>query len=107
MIEAVRQQRLDAVLLWSICPETFSFVAHEALAANALIVTGEDSGNIARIARERGGAVFRDEDALLRAFSDGTIQQLIRRHRDTGYTGGRLTFSGMSVSALGYDLAAV
>jgi hypothetical protein len=104
MVDALRAQLIDAVVLWSLSPETFSFVAHEALAANALILTGEQSGNVARMAREHGGGVFRDEEALLRAFADGTIAQLIRRHRAERSRPGRLIFSGMSVSVLGHAL---
>ena len=72
MVEALETEAVDIVVLWSLCQETFSLAAMEALAAGAVIVTNPDSGNIAAIVRETGlGVVLPDEAALLAWFESG------------------------------------
>jgi hypothetical protein len=96
MIEALRAHRIEAVLLWSIWPETFSFVAHEAVAADAVILTCQDSGNVARVAKMHGGLVFGSEDDLARAFGSGAVHDLIRQRRGRPRRYGVPRFSEMS-----------
>ena len=99
MRDALAAAQADVVLLWSICRETFSFVAHEAVAAGCAIVTGRDSGNIAAFVDETGhGLVLTDEDALRRAFETGEITGLARAQR-------RPMLYDLTFSALTLDLA--
>ena len=82
MAAALEAARPDAVLVWPLCRETFSFVAYEAVAAGCAVVTGPDSGNVAAFVAEAGsGAVLADEAALAAAFETGEILTLGRAKR--------------------------
>ncbi|WP_141653052.1 hypothetical protein [Phenylobacterium immobile] len=72
----------DAVLIWPLCRETFSFTAYEAVAAGAAVITNIDSGNVAAFTAEgEHGVVLADESALIAAFESGEILALARRAR--------------------------
>ena len=82
MANALTAAEPDAVLAWPLCRETFSFVAYEAVAAGAAVVTGPDSGNIQAFVSETGhGRVLADEAALTAAFETGDILDLARARR--------------------------
>lgn len=82
MQAALEEHRPDAVLVWSLCRETFSFVAHEAVAAGCAVITGPDSGNVAAFVAASGqGTVLDDEAALEVAFESGSILALARAAR--------------------------
>ena len=57
MIDALRMNRIDAVILFSNCPETYSFTYYESLAANCFVITNKLSGNIAHETKKRGNGV--------------------------------------------------
>jgi glycosyltransferase involved in cell wall biosynthesis len=84
MRDALAALDIDAVLIWSIWPETFSFVAHEALSAGAMLLTNEQSGNVATLARGgANGAVYADDQALLSALRGLDLhEQLVRRRKE-------------------------
>ncbi|MEQ8379654.1 hypothetical protein [Parvibaculum sp.] len=98
MVAAVTAARIDFVVLWSLWPETFSFTAHESLAAGAYILTGPDSGNIARLA-SGAGRVFESENALLSFLRSGDAQRLAAERREKIMTGD-LVFGRMSADIL-------
>jgi len=82
MAAALEAAEPDAVLVWPLCRETFSFVAYEAVAAGCAVVTGPDSGNVAAFVDETGhGQVLSGEAALTAAFETGAILELARAHR--------------------------
>jgi hypothetical protein len=82
MQAALERVKPDAVLIWPLCRETFSFVAYEAVAAGCAVITGPDSGNVAAFVESGGhGAVIDDEAALMAAFESGEILELARRQR--------------------------
>jgi glycosyltransferase involved in cell wall biosynthesis len=65
MLQALAAARIELVVLASPWPETFGYVAHEALAAGAFLVTLAASGHVADLARRSGrGVVLADEMAL-------------------------------------------
>ena len=65
-IEALARHDIEAVILPSPWPETFSFVAHEAAAAGAAVLTIEAAGNIAAMVRRHdAGRVFETGEALI------------------------------------------
>lgn len=71
MVEAIKAADIDVVLLWSLCPETFSYTLYESLLANTMILTNTDSGNIAdTVEREDLGRVFSHETQLLEYLRD-------------------------------------
>ena len=99
MQQALEAADIDAVLIWSLCRETFSFVAYEAVAAGCAIITGPDSGNVAAFVTEgEHGQVLADETALTMAFQTGAILQLARALR-------RPMLYDLVYSALTLDLA--
>lgn len=73
MTEALRRERVDFLCLWSVCPETYSYVYFEAVQAGAWVLAPESSGNIAAAIGKSGwGTVFPDEGALLAFLQDET-----------------------------------
>lgn len=82
MAAALAAAEPDAVLVWPLCRETFSFVAYEAVAAGAAVITGPDSGNVQAFVAEGGhGRVFADEAVLAAALDSGDILELSRAQR--------------------------
>lgn len=79
MRDTIRHLDIDAAMVWSICRETFSFTAYEAVAAGAAVVTSPDSGNVQAFTRQdEHGLVLADEAALIAAFESGDILRLSR-----------------------------
>lgn len=82
MVEAVIAQGVDVAMILSICPETFSFTAHEAVAGGAAVVAFADSLAVARfVADADAGLVAADEQALYDLFETREIETLARRVR--------------------------
>ncbi|MEO8114712.1 MAG: hypothetical protein ABI655_10040, partial [Phenylobacterium sp.] len=82
MQAAIEAAEADAVLVWPLCRETFSFTAYEAAAAGAAVITGPDSGNVAAFVESSGyGLVLADQAALIGAFESGEINRLARTRR--------------------------
>ncbi|WP_374573208.1 hypothetical protein [Phenylobacterium sp.] len=100
MRDAIADEELDVVMVWSLCRETFSFAAYEAASAGAMVATGPDSGNVAAFVEAGGhGRVFADEDALAAAFETGEILELARARR--GAIAYDLMFSKLSFELIG------
>ena len=99
MQDAIERLEIDAVLIWPLCRETFSFTAYEAVAGGAAVVTGPDSGNVAAFVESSGhGRVLADEAALAALLESGEIAELARaRRRPWLYD---LAFSGLTVDLL-------
>ena len=99
MRRALEAARIDLVLAPSPWPETFGYVAHEALAAGADIVTLAGSGAVADLVTRFGrGAVLADAAALA-AFFDGPAEAaLVRRRRSTGRPVLRLLHDGATAT---------
>ena len=72
--------RIDFLAMLSPWPETFSFVAHEAIAAGCRLLCFRDSGNVAALVRRtRLGTVF-DDPGALRAFFAGSEAVAVASH---------------------------
>jgi hypothetical protein len=98
MQQALEAAQVDVALIWPLCRETFSFTAHEAVAAGAAVLTNPDSGNVAAFVEAGGhGRVLADEQVLASAFETGDIEGLARARR-----GARLY--DLEFSALTMDL---
>ena len=66
MLEELRKNNIDIVLLWSIIPETYSFTYYECSAAGTVILSNINSGNIAeQIKINRNGFLFSSEKELI------------------------------------------
>jgi len=82
MQAAIEASGADAVMVWPLCRETFSFVAYEAVGAGAAVLTNVDSGNVAAFVEEgRHGRVLPDEAALDALFASGEILEMARSRR--------------------------
>ncbi len=99
MQQAIETHEIDAVLIWPLCRETFSFIAYEAVAAGAAVITGPDSGNVAAFVADGGhGVVLEGEAALAAAFEAGELADLSRSARKPLVYD--LAFSAMTVDLL-------
>jgi hypothetical protein len=79
---------IDLVMLLSPWPETFSFIAHEAIVAGAKLICLSDSGNVADLVRNLDiGRILPDGDALIDFFTSGAAVSLIResKRKSTSY----------------------
>jgi hypothetical protein len=80
MIEAIAEHRIDVALVWSLWPETFCFVAHEALAGGAYVVGRAAAGNVWPAVAANApaqGCVVENEPELFRLFESGEILRLV------------------------------
>ena len=88
MLESLAEHRIDAVVSWSLWPETFCFTVHEALAAGAFVLARGDSGNVPRALAENApgqGRVLESEAALFGLFEEGGLRDMIcSAHRRRG-----------------------
>jgi len=105
MIDAVGDNSIDFVFLWPNWPETYSYVAHEAIAGGALLLTNQHSGNIADLVQQRdAGLVFHALENLVQALSGdqallrATLQRKPRTQHRLRYTPGcaNLIMTGVS-----------
>ena len=86
-------------IIWPLCRETFSFIAYEAVAAGAAVITGPDSGNVAAFVDAGGhGLVLPDEAALGAILGSGEVQALARAQRKPHLYD--LAFSGLTADLL-------
>lgn len=94
MSRALVREKIDVAVLWSLCPETFSFTAYEARAAGTFIITTAESGNIADMVREyRQGLVMSSDAELTAAFADGSVIDAFYGAVGTGISTGSLDYS--------------
>jgi hypothetical protein len=78
----LHEHRIDFVAMLSPWPETFSFVAHEAVAAGCRLLCLKDSGNVAAMVRRTGlGIVFDDGAALVHFFKGEQAMAAAREAR--------------------------
>lgn len=65
MVNAIRRNDIDLVMLWSPWPETYSYTFFESYIGGANIITCKDSGNIAyQVEKLQCGKVFKNEEEL-------------------------------------------
>lgn len=94
MVENLRQNGIDVAVLWSLVPETFSFVLHEALAAGCYILTNPKSGNIQDyiLHNPDRGMVLPDLDSLIEIFRSGQIIRKVLDYQRYGRPMATLSF---------------
>lgn len=78
MIAALRNEKVDCAILWSICPETYSYTLFEACAANVFIITNRSSGNIAYTVQMNKNGMVLDSTEELNYFAKNP-EELVRR----------------------------
>ncbi len=105
MQQALAAAQLDALLVWPLCRETFSFTAYEGVAAGAAILTNPDSGNVAAFVADGGhGRVIAGEARLTALFESGEVLKLARARRKPALHD--LRFSGLTADLLPAGAAA-
>jgi len=99
MVELLRDHEIDIVVIPSICPETFSYVTSEALAAGCDLVTVADSGNVAATVQRTGrGKVFAGEDELVQFFTRHHAVELVRSRANQPNPCGSLVHCGTTAA---------
>ncbi len=99
MVSALRDARIDFVMMLSPWPETFSLVTMEALAAGADVLTLSASGNPAAIvAKTSRGVVFNGAAALLAFFASGKALEYAQARRRTAAQVETLLWTGTSAT---------
>lgn len=87
MIFALRENNIDIAVLFSGCPETFSYTYYEATAAGCYIITNNMSGNIARmVERNRNGTVI--ENTAMALYSYLTAMESLQSRIDDFHKSG-------------------
>lgn len=88
MHDALVREAIDVVLVWTLCPETYSFVSVEAITAGALVLASAGSGNAADLVRRHSaGVVLADEDDLRELLTrDGAVRSLVGDRRQQSWT---------------------
>jgi glycosyltransferase involved in cell wall biosynthesis len=85
-VSLLTEHAIDIVVVASPWPETFSYVAHEAIAAGCMIICLHDSGNVAALAASTGrGLSFADPDDVAEFFSSGAAVDWIGGVAQTTY----------------------
>lgn len=89
MIKALRKHEIHCVVLWSLCPETYSYTYYESFAANAFILTNKHSGNIAiQTEKNQNGIVADSVDGLANILEDEDgLRECINQFRKNGIKG--------------------
>jgi hypothetical protein len=98
MRRALVDHEIDVVLVWSICPETFCFVAYEGAAAGAMLATAASAGNAVRFTQDGHGVALADEQALHALFDTG-LAEAVSGWRDRRRPSA-IAYSGMSADFL-------
>jgi hypothetical protein len=82
MIDAVAANRIDVVVNWSLCYETFSFTAHEAIAGGAFVLAPKLAGNVVpAILRLEQGVGLDSEQELFDLFASGDVFEVAKPRR--------------------------
>ena len=84
MTEMLRELKVDCVILWSGCPETYSYVYYECFAANTFILANNLSGNIAKqVIKNGNGIVLSGREELADLLSDSDkLRNLVVDYRE-------------------------
>lgn len=85
MTDALRAYGIHVAVLWSICPETYSYTFYEAWAANTFILCNELSGNIcAQVKRIQNGLVCSGPDDLVDLLSnEDYLRNQVKKYRNS------------------------
>ena len=77
MLNALRQNRVDVAVLWSLCKETYSYTYFECYAANVFVITNKNSGNIAfQVSKNGNGTVVDSTVELFKLFENEIINSI-------------------------------
>lgn len=75
MIKALRKYSIHVTLLFSCCPETYSYTYYESMAANTFVITSDISGNIAcEVRKYKNGIIIENTMPALKEILGDYIQ---------------------------------
>lgn len=99
MVEKLKQYQIDVAILWSLCPETFSYTLHESLAAGCFVITNKYSGNIQAFISEHPdkGIILENEQSLTNLFSSDKLVKKVKLFQEAGRPNGDLVFPNRSI----------
>lgn len=81
MIKAIRNNNIDVALLWSMCPETYSYTLYESFVGGAFIITNPDSGNIqAQVKKLQCGKILNSIEDLIRYVERGELDRDVEQN---------------------------
>lgn len=67
MLDKLKELNIDIGLLWSTCPETYSYTYYECYAANVFVITNKLSGNINdQVVKNKNGISFDSKEELIK-----------------------------------------
>lgn len=97
MVDSLRWNQIDAVVLWSTVAETFSFTLHEALAAGCYIITNPNSGNIQDYIHRNPerGVVLGDESELFDFLDGEGLLNKVKDYQNQGKPQAELLFGSL------------
>lgn len=102
MVKSIEACRVDIAIVWPSWPETFCITAYEAIAAGAIVVTNNGSGNVADFVREtEAGIVLATEDELSSFF---TNKVKLHKMRSRPRYRRRFIFSNVSADIVASEL---
>lgn len=85
-INKIKSFCIDIIFIPSIWPETFSFVATEALISGCSIICFKDSGNIKDLVTQHDqGHVYDDEEFLYKSIINGDFSKLVNKLASNNY----------------------
>jgi hypothetical protein len=84
MVDTLIANQIDVIVNWSLCYETFCFVAYEAVAGGAFVLARKSAGNIVPAVSQEGveqGLGLDTEQELFDLFESGEIFEIVTRRR--------------------------
>jgi hypothetical protein len=86
MIKELKNNNIDIAILWSICPESYSYSLYESLSAGCFIITNPYSGNIQNYIKDNPekGLVLENYDELLEKFVTKEIFGFVKEYQKKG-----------------------
>ena len=107
MVDALRREGADVAVLWSICPETYSYAQWECRAAGVWVVANSDGGNIAHVvATQGGGKVLPDARRLVEYFRDpAQVRRDLDGFRRSGIAACRMEPNDETAQQIDFSLA--
>ena len=84
MTDSLRKKDIHVAVIWSTCPETYSYTYYEALAANCFVVTNKISGNVcSQVQNRRNGIVIDELSEII--CNENKLRKLVNEFRTNGH----------------------
>ena len=85
MYKAISDNEIDCGFVWSLCPESYSFVYDEMAVNGVFVLTNRFSGNVMnRVLKNKNGFVFDSLDAVIQSAKTGDLKRKVDEYRCCG-----------------------